>query len=430
MDGQLILVISKSMDNNKNPDREESALIRMSANTRKTLKFTESDVEISGKISSKVLKVHQSFSKDIKLVKKSNKYSNSELKRIGFVTTDVFKSLTDVTTKSDNNIWISKTPSTMLIGADPEFLLFDNDNNVVRANNILQKPGKIGSDGAMIEIRPDPTIDPLKLVENMQEIFRNEDLTNSIKDLNWQAAVYYKDNVRDYPVGGHIHLGNPKGITTLTSPAKFFLFSVLNKIMDELLAVPLIKLDGTNLGKSRRSECQMAMGNNGYGYYGEWRSCDGRLEHRTLSGLWLMHPVVAEFVLGTAKAIADEMFGIIDHADYNVDMFKLKGMALQNHKELYSSQFDGWDNIKIAKEMGCVKSSGYMADILNTSKAKSITKPYLTKWYSKMKRMHSYKKYSKYIDGLYTILSMPKKEFNAVGFDIKANWVEGKEFPI
>jgi len=41
MDGQLILVISESMDNNKNPDREESALIRMSANTRKALKLTD-----------------------------------------------------------------------------------------------------------------------------------------------------------------------------------------------------------------------------------------------------------------------------------------------------------------------------------------------------------------------------------------------------
>jgi len=318
----------------------------------------------------------------------------------------------------------------MLIGADPEFLLFDNENNVVRANNILQKPGKIGSDGAMIEIRPDPTPDPLKLVKNMKDIFQDKELTDSIKDFNWKAAIYYKDNVRDYPVGGHIHLGNPKGIEVLSPNAKFFLFGVLNKIMDELLAVPLIKLDGPDLGKARRSDCQMAMGNTGYGYYGEWRSCDGRLEHRTLSGLWLMHPAIAEFVLGTAKAIAEEMFGIIDYTNYNVDMFKLDSMPIQNHKELYATNFDSWGNIKIAKEMGCTKSSGYMADILNTSKSKSITKSFLNKWYSKMKKMHSYKKYSKCIDGLYTILSMPKKKFNNVGFNIKTNWIEGKEFPI
>jgi len=439
MDGQLILVISDSMDDNKKPDRNEDALIRMSANARKAMRFDDDSVEVSGQKHHKVLKVHQSFSKDIKAVKRSGKYSNAELKQIGFVTTDIFKLLTG-TGEGDKKASIGKPTTKIdkpaikvvktLIGCDPEFLLFDNDGNVVRANSILRKNGKIGSDGAMIEVRPDPETSPIKLVKNMKDIFKDRDLTESIRNFKWKASIYYKDAIRDYPVGGHIHLGNPEGISVLTNTSKTFLFSVLNKIMDELLSLPMIKLDGTDLGKSRRSDCQMAMGNNGYGYYGEWRPCDGRLEHRTLSGLWLMHPLIAKSVLGTAKAIADEMFGIVSSVDYNKNIFKHPGVTFQRHKDLYRSDFDKWDEIDIAKEMGCTRSSGYMADMLNRSKAKSITKTYLKKWYAKLKGMSTYNKYSEHIDNLYTILCMPNKDIKDLGFDIKTNWVEEKEFSI
>ncbi len=429
MESKLILVVSNNMDTNKKPDRNENGLIRLSASARKYLKFDKAQVEIAGAAKQSVLKIHQAFSKDIKDAK--GEFSGEEMKCVGFVTSKMFKQLTGKNTTSDEaNIWISKTPLTTLIGADPEFLLFDGNGNIVRANNVLQKAGKIGSDGAMIEIRPDPSPDPIILVKNMTDIFKSAQKMESIKDLDWKAAIYYKDNVRDYPVGGHIHLGNPVGITKLSTQARTFLFAVMNKIMDEMLSLPLIKLDGDDLGKSRRSNCQMAMGNNGYGYYGEWRPCDGRLEHRTLSGLWLMHPLVAECVLGAAKAISEELFSILDTSDYDINLFRHAGMNLEDHKHLYRIEFDDWDSIKLAKKLKCTNSSSYMSGMLNQSKARSITKPFLTKWYKNMKQLSTYKKYSKAIDGLYAILSMPSNTIQDVGFNLKENWLGGKRFPV
>jgi len=427
MNKKMILVVSDNMDANKKPDRDEDSLVRLSAVARKSFDLDASQVEVTGIAKHGMLNIHQAFSKDVKFAK--NKFSTTELKRVGFVTTRMFKRLTGKVAKTAEDVWISETPLTTLIGADPEFLLFDASGNVVRANNILGKPGKIGSDGAMIEIRPDPSPDPETLVKNMKDIFKDRQLTDPIKDLDWQAAIYHKDDVRDYPVGGHIHLGNPVGIAKLSSPAKIFLFAVMNKIMDELLALPLIKLDGTDLGKSRRSECQMAMGGVGYGYYGEWRPCDGRLEHRTLSGLWLMHPFMAECVLGTAKAISEELFKRVEDSGYDKDTFNHPGIALNDHKFLYRGEFDDWSSINLAKDLECVSSSAYMANMLNQSKARSITKPFLKKWYNKMKKLSTYQKYAKAIDGLHSILSLPGNSVHAVGFNIKENWLGGKKFP-
>ena len=427
-DKRVILVVSNNMDSNQKPDRDEDSLVRFSAVARKSLNLDASQVEITGTAKQGMLNIHQAFSKDVKFAK--GKFSEEEIKRVGFVTTKMFRRLTGKDAKIAEDVWVSKTAFTTLIGADPEFLLFDCDGNVVRANNILGKPGKIGSDGAMIEIRPDPSPNPETLVKNMKNIFKDTTLTAPIKDLDWQAAIYHKDNVRDYPVGGHIHLGNPVGITKLPSSQKIFLFAVMNKVMDEMLALPLIKLDGTDLGKFRRSECQMAMGNNGYGYYGEWRPCDGRLEHRTLSGLWLMHPFIAECVLGTAKAISEELFKRVEDGGYNKAMFVHPGIALDDHKFLYRGEFDDWDSIGLAKDLECVSSSAYMASMLNQSKARSITKPFLKKWYSKMKKLSTYRKYSKAIDGLHSILALPRTSVHAVGFNIKENWLGGKKFPV
>jgi len=424
----MILMASSQMDANKKPDREENSLVRMPAIARKNLDLGTEQVEVTGIVKQGILNIHQAFSKDIKIAK--SRLSDDELKKVVFVTTSIFKKLTGEDKTLVKDVWISKPPFTTLIGADPEFLLFDKEGNVVHANNILEKPGKIGSDGAMIEIRPEPSPHPETLVKNMKSIFNDRHLTEPIKDLDWQAAVYHKNKMRDYPVGGHIHLGNPIGITKLSETEKFFLFAVMNKIMDELLALPLIKLDGTNLGKYRRSECQMAMGNIGYGYYGEWRACEGRLEHRTLSGLWLMHPFVAECVLGTAKAISEELFKRIEDSGYAKSKFNHPGIAFDNHKFLYRGEFDDWNSISLAKSMECVSSSAYMASMLNQSKARSITKPFLKKWYNKMKKLSTYDKYYKAVDGLYSILILPKTSVYTVGLDIKKNWLGGRKFPV
>lgn len=435
---ELILVVSENMTNNKKADRNEHGLIRMSSSARESINLEGPLTEVVYSENSAKLSVFQAFLDDVRKLKEVG-FTSDQLKRTGFVTQETFNRLckskerilkTGVLIGAPEEKKKEKQDINILIGTDPEFLLFDNENNVIRANALIPKEGLIGSDGAMVEIRPKPDVKPSVVISNMTEIFKDAATNSKIKDYIWRACIYHKDAQRDYPVGGHIHIGNPPGINKLSgSGARTSLFAVFNKILDELLALPLIKLDGSELGRSRRSECQMAMGNHGYGYFGEWRLCDGRLEHRTLSGLWLMHPVVAESVIGTAKAISEEMQRIVEDANYDTKMFSHPDISLNDHKSLYRPEFNDWESIGLTSEMKCVQPSSYMINMLNQSKAKSITKKFLLNWYTRLKGLTTYSKYSRYIDKLYELLLLPNEEVKKVGFDIKKNWLEKTDFP-
>jgi len=434
---EIILVVSQNMSNNKKADRNENDLIRMSSPARDYFNFGNSKVEVVYKDNSSTFGIFQAFAEDIRKLKNDG-FTNEQLKQTGFVTEKTLRELykgTGHILRSGAFIGIFKEKEkekpvlNIYMGADPEFLLFDNNNSIIRANSLIPKEGLIGSDGAMVEIRPNPAQCPSTLVQNMLSIFKNAAQSSKIKDYIWKASIYYKDTQRDYPVGGHIHIGNPPNIKKVTSYQRESLFAVFNKIMDELLALPLIKLDGDELGRSRRSNCQMAMGNQGYGYFGEWRMCDGRLEHRTLSGLWLMHPVVAECVIGTAKAIGEAMHSVIEDNNYDTALFKHPDVSLSDHKVLYRPEFNDWESIGLTSIMKCTTSSSVMSTMLNQSKARNITKKFLSIWYNKMKELPTYHKYDKYINKLYEILLLPKDEVSKVGFDIKKNWLEKTNFP-
>ena len=216
---KLILIPSNSMDENKKKDRDEDGLIRLPKISREHL-GTTTKVEVylntnntEDRIkSAKLLSIFKAFTKDIEICKDKD-LSPEELDRVGFVTTRTFERITNDLKK--NSIWIADSINDTVIGADPEFLLFDADNNVIRANNILSYHGELGSDGAMAEVRPKPAIDPEELVTNISKILKNPDITNPIAPYKWVAGCYYKDKNRDYPIGGHIHIGNPIQIVNM-----------------------------------------------------------------------------------------------------------------------------------------------------------------------------------------------------------------------
>jgi len=424
---KLLLIVSDKMDTNKKPDRDEHALIRLPKKSRENVKLPT----ISFGDDKPELKVFEAFTHDIKSVVNEGICDKDTLKNVAFVTSETFKKIFPHSKEKRGEIEYYRERTTDVVninvGADPEFLLFDVNGNVIRANNIMGKGGQIGSDGAMAEVRPNPSSNPIVVTNNIKEIFLNKDLTEPIKNLKWNASVYFKDTQRDYPVGGHIHLGNTKFVDGIQMADRSILFSVLNKILDELLALPMIKIDGKDEGKNRRSNCQMALGNQGYGYYGEWRLCSGRLEHRTLSGMWLMHPSIAEGVLSAAKIIAEEAHRFLFDSGYNSKLFTHPEVNKNNYKIVYNEEFDGWSSIPVARELGCTRSSSYMKNMLNNSNASSINIKFLKSWYDKIKNMYGYKKYSKQIDTLYEILSIPRKELIKIGTDIKENWSTDKK---
>jgi len=423
---KLILVASECMDGNKKEDRNENSLIRMAASTRKKMGYEER-VEVwptglSGSERSRkalMLDIFQAFSKDIRKLREEG-VTPEELVRVGFVTSKTFRRITGNRAGTSESIWISDSVNDVVFGADPEFLLFDGDE-IIRANNVLGKAGKLGCDGAMAEVRPDPAITPEELVKNIRDIFLGDNAVSSIDGFDWKADVYHKDQSRDYPVGGHIHVGNPVQILKVSGEARDAFFSTFNKVLDELLAVPMTKLDGKEKGSNRRTGC--SMGN--YGYFGEWRKCNGRLEHRTLSGLWLMHPSLAKATLGVAKMIIEEVYLKASARKFERSYVLPSGL---NRTKVYSSSFDDWKNVPLASDMGCLKSSAEMKRILEQSNPSNIGKSMLSGWKTSLKSFSNYREYKDYVDALHDILSLPAKAFNSFDRRIQSNWLRSKKF--
>ena len=436
---KLTLIPSISMDKNKKSGRDENTLIRLPKVSREYLdsstKHDRHSVEVyldtnntKERIeSAKILNIFRAFAEDIK---KHKDLTPEELVHVGFVTTSTFRKITN--NKKKNSIWISNNVSDTVIGADPEFLLFDTDGNVIRANNVLSYNGELGCDGAMAELRPKPSTTPEGLITHITDILKNIDATAPISPYNWIAGCYHKDKNRDYPIGGHIHIGNPIQIVNMGIKEQKALFVVLNKIIDELLSIPMIKIDGAAYGSARRTKCVIGK----FGYYGDLRTCDGRLEHRTLSGMWLMHPTLATCVLGTIKAIIDEVFNFV--MDHNLEMGYILPSELNKsnqHSELkdfnlWASDFNKWKEIPLAIDMDCIADSKYMIEILNRSDAGVINGTFINNWYKKMKRLSTYKTYAKYIDGLAEMLKVNHKEYNDFDKTLQKNWLEGKKFII
>lgn len=425
---KLILVVSEKM--NKHSKRNEDFLIRMSATARENMGFKDNEVEVwtndntqSRINSSKLLNTFQAYSSDIKNLLKNGNLTENEINRIGFVTSTTYNRI--MKNKESKNIWVSDSIEDTVLGSDPEFLLFSRDTEeVIKANNILSKQAILGCDGAMAEVRPNPAITPENLVRNIKKILSDTDNTEKIDSYKWGSGCYFKDNTRDYPIGGHIHIGNPLSVARLTKNNKEYLFRSMNRILDDLVAIPMIKLDGAQKGAARRTTCTMGT----YGFFGDWRPCNGHFEYRTLSGMWMMHPTVATAVIGTVKAITDEVF-LRAHDKNFENKYVFPAKFRQDLNSLWVT-FDRWEDIPLVKSFGCERSSSVMRQILNESKPTQIDKTFLTNWLGKMKKLSTYNKNKKYIKTLHRILQLPFATFNSWDNEIQNNWLTDKKFVI
>ena len=420
---QLILVVSDLMSSNKKRSRGEPQLVRMSEVARQHMDFENDKVELypSDTNASKRLKgamlldIYKAYSKDLKNLKKKN-LSEDELKRVGFVTEATFRRIVgDGDTGKD--VWISSDINDGVLGADPEFLFRDNDNSVIYANSLLPFTGVLGSDGAMAEIRPAPSITPKEFVATVTDIFSEGVKIDNLKNLQWLAGCYYKDDNRSYPIGGHIHVGTPIQLVNGLegSDLKCF-FYCLNKILDEMVGVPLTKLDGVVRSKDRRAQ---------FGYFGELRCDFNRLEYRSLSGTWLAHPKLTEAVTGTIKAIVNETYRHV--MDNKINSVYVKHNECSFHT-LYGDDFADWGNIGLTKDMGCVCPTLELKTKINKPCANDMKLEYVKVWYEKMKTLSTYNDYSECIDRLYDTLLLPLGVFRSFDMNLQHNWLEGASF--
>mgnify|MGYP003583170403 CR=1 FL=1 len=428
------------MDGNKKSDRNEDVLLRMAKATRDSVAPGEDGVTLTGVAKTKKLEIFKAFSHDIRRVRElvlEDKIQFEDSHRVAFVSSRTFKELGGDGDFLDLSKAILQPPpqpkkvvhdviDKLLIGTDPELLLMAK-GKVVNASNIngLTKQSKFGADGAMAEMRPDPALTPEGLVENIKTILRDEGLQERLLKYDFVSSCYHEEEQRDYPVGTHIHIDNPKLIAKLPVEERYRLFAVTNKIMDELLTIPAIRLDGQK-GHNRRAKCRMSThngyGNNygkGYGFFGEWRECHGRLEHRSLSGLVLANPEVATAVFGTAQAIAEAAYNEALKSGLDREHILPKGF---DYKGIYRPTFKKWGEIPLAAALDCVATSKDVAALMDASDRAVIDTAYIKNWLKKIRTLPTYGKFSEHIEALGDILSSSDKALDGLDTNIKKTW--------
>lgn len=446
MKAPLILVVSDRMDSNKKNNRNENGLIRLGVKARRNLGLTGEkvvevwpDTDTSGRINrSKSLEIFQAYSSDLKKAKES--MSNDDFERVGFVTSTIFSYVCKDGRKNKENIWLADTVEDTVVGGDPEFMLFDKNGNIMYASKVnnLGHNAELGSDGPLAELRPKPTIEVEDFVNNIQDILTNHPNTKLIDPYEWVGGCHHHgyetgastEAIRDWSVGGHIHLGTPgnlaQKISSFGSNYSQAVYACLQRILDDYVAVPMMKLDGKKNGMKRREH---------YGYFGDHKTDHSRLEYRTLSGEWLTHPELARIVIGTVKAIAHAYFRALEDGGFKHSLIMTK--KHQEINEWYSHQglvffheaFDSWKNIEITRAFNTISSSGDMRAILHKWE-KEFRKSYFDELKAKYRSLQTYREYADYIDKFIEVVKLPQNVLNEREKGLKHTWVGNSNFII
>ncbi len=167
---------------------------------------------------------------------------------------------------------------TVMIGADPEFLLLSKQGKVVSAARYLEGGHGTGCDAAVVggrvmypvaELRPAPASAPDQLAAHIRKLLIQANTRISDHSLRWAAGGM---PVSGFALGGHIHMSGPRLTTRLLHQ------------LDSYIALPLAMIE-TAGDHARRPR---------YGTLGDFRlQPHGGFEYRTLPS-WLVSPRAAK----------------------------------------------------------------------------------------------------------------------------------------
>ncbi|GGA24747.1 putative amidoligase domain-containing protein [Paenibacillus physcomitrellae] len=179
--------------------------------------------------------------------------------------------------------------SGLLLGMDPEFLLFDPAaRKIIPASRFLSREGVAGCDSVWIrgrrrfplaELRPDPAGEPEAAIRQLMGAMREAARQIGDAPLAWLAGGLPQPGL---PLGGHLHFSG-----VLLTPQ-------LLRALDHFLAIPAAVLEDSR-SASRRPR---------YGCLGDFRrQSHGGFEYRTLPS-FLVSPVVAKGTVALALLVA------------------------------------------------------------------------------------------------------------------------------
>lgn len=425
---KLKLYISKKMTKS-----EEKGVVRMSLKARE---FT-SEALIADKVlriacgnRKKEFDIKQAYKEDLKdisqLIKEGN-LGGTDRNICCFLTQTDYDSITYKREKHDP--WVTNELEPIMIGADPEFVLM-KDGDVVRAQDFLPFDDKFGSDGSWAELRPDASQNVIEVVNNIDGLLQKG--PDSVEDLDWMAGACYPVDTEKVPyigewcpIGGHIHLGNPD----IKEPTNHDIFRALADILDDLVVVPLIRVDGPHADK-RRQHSGYGVGSGGDRW--QFSNSRGRLEWRTPSGIWLCHPLVAEAVLGTTKAVAESFYLRWGRKSYNFDFITTgSDKTALTTKMGGSSEYNAIRN-KMCKS-GIRKSFGIKqftekVGLLLSSKTEDV-KNDCKMLKKRLKGLEKYEDYKPQIDVFTDLVNASEGDIKSLDMDLKNSWVgQGKIF--
>lgn len=446
MKAPLILVVSKKMDKNKK--RQEQGVIRMGKIARETLGLVhDKSVELwpDGDIydrtnRSRVLSINEAYKEDLKELKAKidkGEITSEDYAKVGFVTASTFSYLCK-NAGMGNKIWLADSLTDLIIGSDPEFVITDDGNRLIYP--AIPHDAALGNDGNLVEVRAHPATTSAEHVKNIRDVFKKSPNTKVIKSYNWHAGCYVtvtngENRETGLAVGGHIHLGTPAKLAKVFEDGdsnayiKFTVLSVLKKILDEYVAIPLMFIEGIKNSTLRRKY---------YGRLTDVRVDRGRLEYRTPGGDWLAHPTLAEVVLDATKAVAHSFFKIMEENNndpymaLNEKLFdKMKRDRHNTVDFLFgiSSGIEWEKDSKIANEMRAIMPSKVLGKMLELGEPKP-TKALLEEIHDRYRHLPVYAEYERNVELFNEIAGLPDKVLAGMDRGLKEPWLEGSDFII
>ena len=192
---------------------------------------------------------------------------------------------------------LPNTGGEAMLGADPEFMLMKSrTGRMMPASNFFPRLGIVGCDAIrtrdhrkrpVAEIRPEPAVSPLELVEHIQTALQAANRLTPYHSIRWLAG---SQPFAGFSTGGHVHFSH----TACNGH--------LLRALDVYAAVPVFLLEMPENAAARRRK---------YGMLGDYRLKEyGGFEYRTLPS-WLVSPEWTRAVLCLCKVIAGS-YSVLD----------------------------------------------------------------------------------------------------------------------
>lgn len=405
---KIRLAVSEAMSNSP----KEDGYIRFSKAAREENSVRQILMTISTKDGKSLkLEVRQAYKEDLNyLVKQlqSGKITDEQAKITGFVSRATAATISGTPVPVGQvvrkHIYISDGLFPLTLGADPEFVIVDPTTGYMQhAANLLMdayKSKKFGADGLLAELRPDPAASAKKLVKNILELLESRKELD--KNNKWIGGASYGVGIKNHAIhaiGGHIHVGQPSTLSDKTKQEKDVIFRRIISILDELVAAPLVRIDGPNQERRRVSSM--------YGRYGDTREQVGRFEWRVPSGLWLINPELAEAVLGTTQAVSEGCYEVIAEHKYNNDF-------VSSHEDRENG---------FLRKMNAEKTNN-ISKIINESNPMNIDDDFINKCANKLRNLSSYKRHKDEIDAFVEFVKLSEADRKKINYDIKSAWFD------